>query len=145
LVPDVDDFPGDEVVFAQDACVCIGATLDLCLEIKRSPRAIVEFPFEALSKGRCLAYTGGEFWNFGDWPEEIEFDKAVLQDPFVKKEINLQRKDLALLNSQEELSKDIILTLKNRAQQNQWKASDILNTPGVFEFKVRSDRERSEG
>lgn len=134
LVPHSDDF-GIEAIFAQDACVCIGVTIDLCLGVWHSAAVIVDYAFGPISNGRCLAITG-DIWQFGSGPEEVEFDKAVLEDPFVKKEITLQREDLALLKSQEDLNQDIILTLRNKAQQNQWKASDILNTPGVFEFPI---------
>jgi uncharacterized protein YjaG (DUF416 family) len=134
LDENLDELVPDDI-FALATCVCIGRTIDLCLGVKQSVAVIVDYAFEPISQGRCLAITG-DIYQFGSGPEEIEFDKAIVRDSFVKKEIDLQREDLALLKSQKDLSQDIILLLKNKAKENQWRAKNILSTPKEFEIPL---------
>jgi uncharacterized protein len=123
--PHSDDFDLNEVVLAQDALVCIYTTLRWCLEKKDSSATIVEFSFESLRAARYLVTTNG-YWDFGSDPRAEEVDKVIIQEPVIQKEARLQKEDLALLQSQDDLSRDMIISLKHKAEQNRWTSAELF-------------------
>jgi len=123
LVPHVNDFDLVETTLAQDACICVVQALAWCVGESDSPPSIVEYSFEALLVARTCAFTG--CLDLGDSPEAAEFEEILVRDPYITKEIRLQREDLQALRS-EEASRDTLITLRKKAVQNQWKAADLL-------------------
>ena len=123
LTPHSDDFDIDEAIFAQDACICIRDAILWCLGRSDAAFAVVEFSFEALRFGRCIANTG--YIQLGSTVEGAEFEKLLMHDSIVCTEYELQRKDLELLQTVE-LSPDVVNSMRLRAEQNRWSVEKVL-------------------
>jgi|SRR5215471_5351887 len=124
LTPHSDDFDLVETTFAQDACGCVYQALAWCLGKSDSPEAIVECSFEAIRVARTFTLTGT--LDLGSGPSAQQFEKVLVDDPYIQKEIRLKEEDLAILTTARIVSPVVLTELKQRAEQNRWEASDLL-------------------
>lgn len=134
-LPEFSEEGPDEVIFAEYAVGCMDEAINWYLEGSLSPENIIESTFEALRIGRCLAMSKGEFYDLGSSLEGEEFERVLARDPFVVKELRLQREDLALLKSQKELSRDLLIALRSRSEQDRCDYEALRTEPGEIEIQ----------
>lgn len=121
--PHIDDFDYIETTLAQDVCICVDATLRLCLG-KEEFIPIVEYAFEAIRVSKCIVETG--YYDLGEGAEAKTFEATLLQDERFIEEVKFQQQDINLLSAISYADNKFINNLQQLAIKNKWTVAKLL-------------------
>lgn len=117
--PHADDFDSLETTFAQDACFSAGMAVQ-ALSGSAEP-GWVEYTLEVLRVAVCVEQTG--HMDLGSGPEYEVFQRELVLDDRVQKELAFQEADLAMLESADPPD---YRAMRERAAANTWTVALLL-------------------
>lgn len=122
MMPHADDFASFECIFAQDVCVLLDSTARSLLSETVNPQ-LIEYAFEGIRAAICEEKTG--FMDLGDSEGAADFERFLITDPRIKREIENQKHDLDLLQEATEVNRELIESIRRRSHSRPWTSADF--------------------
>lgn len=124
--PASEDYDSLESVLAQNLCIVVDAAIRSCLRETDGELVAGEFGIELLRAAVSHAETG--FIDVGSGSGSQEFEAKLVDHPLIADEIELERSDLASLESASLISSELVANLRSSAEIRRVDVSRVLET-----------------